>query len=124
LAQVAVRIFACRNRRAGYMTCGPASFALVHRMWSKPKGRTVVVRLDACHVAVHPFGHRFLRRWESAYNRGAVACLARGGSPSSRFGSARMTWGSQPPGRRGRTLERFDEDFARDARGASEEVCL
>jgi hypothetical protein len=116
-ARVAVRLFACRNRRAGYMTCGPASFALVHRMWSKPKGRTVAVRLDACRVAVHPFGHRFLRRWESACNRGAVACLACGGSPSSRSGSARMTCGTQPPYRRGRTLEYVSGDFARDAKG-------
>jgi hypothetical protein len=66
LTRVAVRLFARRNRRVGYMTCGPASFALVHRMWSKPKGRTVAVRLDAYRVAVHPFAHRFLRRWESA----------------------------------------------------------
>jgi hypothetical protein len=86
LAQVVVRLFARRNRRAGYMTRGPASFALVHRMWSKPKGRTVAVWLDACRVAVRPFNHRFLRRWESAYNRGAVPCLMRGGSPSSLFG--------------------------------------
>jgi hypothetical protein len=117
LAQVAVRLFARRNRHASFMTCGPASFALVHRMWSKPKGRTVVVRLDACRVAVHPFGHRFLRRWESACNRGMVTCLVCDGSPSSRFGSAHMTWGSQPPCRRGRTLEYVSGDFARDAKG-------
>jgi hypothetical protein len=116
-AQVAVRLFARRNRRTGYMTCWPASFALVHRMWSKPKGRTVAVRLDDCRVAVHPFGHRFLRRWESACNRGAVACLACGGSPSLCFGSARMTCGTQPPCLRGRTLEYVNGYFARDAKG-------
>jgi hypothetical protein len=115
--QVAVRLFARRNRRAGYMTCGPASFALVHRMWSKPKGRIVAVWLDACHMAVHPFDHRFLRRWESACNRGAVTCLACGGSPFSCFGSACMTCGTQPPCRRGRTLEYVSGDFARDAKG-------
>jgi hypothetical protein len=41
-----------------------------------------------------------------------------------RFGSARMTCGTQPPRRRVRTLERVGGDFARDAWGASEEVCL
>jgi hypothetical protein len=116
-ARVAVQFLARRNRRADYMTCGPASFALVHRMWSKPKGCAVAVRLDACRVAVHPFGHRFLRRWESACNRGTVTCLMCSGSPSSRFGSARMPWGSQPPCRRGRTLEYVSGDFARDAKG-------
>jgi hypothetical protein len=116
-AEVAVRLFACRNRRAGYMTRGPASFALVHRVWSKPKGRIVAVQLGAYRVVVHPFDHWFLRRWESACNRGAVACLACGGSPSSRFGSARMTCGTQPPCRRGRTLEYVSGDFARDAKG-------
>jgi hypothetical protein len=116
-AQVAVRLFARHNRRAGYMTCGPTSFALVHRMWSKPKGRAVAVRLDACRVVVHPFDHRFLQRWESACNRGAVACLACCGSPSSHFRSARMTCGTQPPCRRGRTLEYVSGDFARDAKG-------
>jgi hypothetical protein len=119
-AQVAVRLFARRNRRAGYMTCRPASFALVHRMRSKPKGRTVAVRLDVCRVAVHPFDHRFLRRWESACNRGAVACLACGGSPSSRFGLARVTCGTQPPCRRGRTLEYVSGDFACDAKGCKQ----
>jgi hypothetical protein len=115
--EVAVRLFARRNRCAGYMTYGPASFALVHRMWSKSKGRTVPVRLDACRVAVHPFDHLFLRRWGSACNREAVSCLACGGSPPSRFGSARMTCGTQPPCRRGRTLEYVSGDFARDAKG-------
>jgi hypothetical protein len=93
------------------MTCGPDSFALVHRMWTEPKGRTVAVQLDACRVAVHPFGHRFLRRWESACNRGTVTCLACGGSPSSCFRSARMTCGSQPPCRGGRTLEDVSGDL-------------
>jgi hypothetical protein len=116
-AQVAVQLFARRNWCAGYMTCRPTSFALVHRMWSKPKGRTVAVRLDACRVAVHPFDHRFLQRWESSCNREAVACLACCGSPSSRFGSARMTCGTQPPCLRGRTLEYVSGDFARDAKG-------
>jgi hypothetical protein len=116
-AQVAVRFFARRNRRVGFMTCGPASFALVHRMWSKPKGCTVEVRLDAHRVAVHPFDHRFLQRWESACNRGTFTCLVCGDSPSSRFGSARMTCGTQPSCRRGRTLEHVSGDFARDARG-------
>jgi hypothetical protein len=55
-----VLLLARRNRRAGCMTCGPASFALVRRMWSKPKGHTVVVQLDAHRVAVHPFNPRFL----------------------------------------------------------------
>jgi hypothetical protein len=99
------------------MTCGPASFALVHQMWTEPKGCTAAVQLDARRVAVHPFDHRSLRRWESAYNRGTVTCLARGGSPSSCFGSARMTCGSQPPCRGGRTLEVVSGDFARDAKG-------
>jgi hypothetical protein len=116
-AQVAVWLFARRSRHAGYMTYGPASFALVHRMWSKPKGRIVAVQLDAGRVAVHPFNHRFLRRWESACNCGAVACLACGGSPSSCFGSARMMCGTQPSCRRGRTLEYVSGDFARDAKG-------
>jgi hypothetical protein len=115
--RVAVQFLARRNRRAGYMTCGLASFALVHRMWSKPKGCTVTVRLDACRVAVHPFGHWFLRRWESACNRGTVTCLVCGGLPSSRFKSAHMSWGSQPPCRRGRTLEYVSGDFAHDAKG-------
>jgi hypothetical protein len=66
---------------------------------------------------VHPFDHRFLRRWESACNRGTVTCLACGGSPSSCFGSARMMCGSQPPCRRGRTLENVSGDFTRDAKG-------
>jgi hypothetical protein len=99
------------------MTCEPASFAPVRRMWSKPKGRTVAVQLDAYRVAVHPFDHRFLRRWESACNRGTVTCLACSSSPSSCFGSAHMTCGSQPPCRRGRTLEDVSGDFARDAKG-------
>jgi hypothetical protein len=34
-----------------------------------------------------------------------------------RFGSARMTRGTQPPRRRARTLERVGEVFARDAWG-------
>jgi hypothetical protein len=41
----------------------------------------------------------------SAYNRGAVTCFACGGLPSSRFGSARMTCGTQPLCHRGRALE-------------------
>jgi hypothetical protein len=93
-AEVAVQLFARRNRRAGYMTHRPTSFALVHQVWSKPKGRIVAVQLGACRVAVHPLDHRFLRRWESACNRGAVACLACGGSSPLRFGSARMTCGT------------------------------
>jgi hypothetical protein len=83
----------------------------------EPKGHTVAVQLDARRVAVHPFDHRLLRRWESACNRGTVTCLARGGSPSSCFGSIRMTCGSQPPCRRGRTLEDVSGDFARVAKG-------
>jgi hypothetical protein len=112
-----VELLARRSRCAGYMTCGSASFELVHRIWTEPKGRTFVVQLDACRVAVHPFDHRFLRRRESACNRGTVTCLACGGSPSLCFGSARMTCGSQPPGRGGRTLEVVSGDFARDAKG-------
>jgi hypothetical protein len=41
-----------------------------------------------------------------------------------RFGSARMTCGTQPPCRRVRTLEHVGGDSARDAWGASEEICL
>jgi hypothetical protein len=55
--QVAVRLFARRSRRAGYMTYGPASFALVHRMWSKLKGRTVAVQLDAGRAAWSSLSH-------------------------------------------------------------------
>jgi hypothetical protein len=86
-------------------------------MWTEPKGRRVAVQLDACRVAVHPFDHRFLRRWESACNHGMVTCLACGGSPSLCFGSARMMCGSQPPCRSGRTLEDVSGDLARDAEG-------
>jgi hypothetical protein len=83
----------------------------------EPKGRTVAVQLEARRVAVHPFDHRLLRRWESACNRETVTCLARGGSPSSCFGSARMTCGSPPPCRRERTLEDVSGNFACYAKG-------
>jgi hypothetical protein len=42
----------------------------------------------------------------------------------SRFGSARMTCGTQPSCRRVGTLERVDGDFACNAWGASEEIYL
>jgi hypothetical protein len=41
-----------------------------------------------------------------------------------RFGSARMTCGTQPLRRRVRILEHVGGDFARDTWGASEEICL
>jgi hypothetical protein len=74
-----------------------------------------VVRLCASCMAVRPFDRWFQRRWGNAYNRGAVTCFACGGLPSLRFGSARMTCGTQPPCRRVGTLEHVGGDFARDA---------
>jgi hypothetical protein len=54
---------------------------------------------------------------EGAHNRGAVACSLCGGSPSSRFGPACMTWGAWPPCHRMGTLVRIGGDFSRDASG-------
>jgi hypothetical protein len=60
----------------------------------------------------------------NAYSRGAVTCFACGGLASLRFESARMTCGTQPPCCGVGTLEHVGGDFARDAWGASEEICL
>jgi hypothetical protein len=54
---------------------------------------------------------------EGAFNRGAVACSLRGGSPSSRFGSVSLTRGAWPPCHRVGTLEYVRGDFAHDASG-------
>jgi hypothetical protein len=61
---------------------------------TKPKGCITMARLHAPSVAVRPSVRWFLRRWESACNHRTVTCLTCGGSPSSRFGSARMTGGT------------------------------
>jgi hypothetical protein len=88
------------------------------------KGCTTMVRLHAPCVAVHPFDRWFRRGWGNAYNRGAVTCFVCGDLASSVSGQLRLTRGTRPPRWRVRTLERVGGDFARDAWGASEEICL
>jgi hypothetical protein len=61
---------------------------------------------------------------EGAHNHGAVVCSLCGGSPSSFFGSVSMTCGAWPPCHRVGTLVHVGGDLARDALGASGEICL
>jgi hypothetical protein len=39
---------------------------------AKPKECTIVVRLDACRVAVHSFDRRFRRRWGALVTAGRL----------------------------------------------------
>jgi hypothetical protein len=61
---------------------------------------------------------------EGVHNRGAVVRSLCGGSPSSFFGSVSMTCGAWPPCHRVGTLVHVGGDLARDALGASGEICL
>jgi hypothetical protein len=81
----------------------------------KPEGCASVVRLLASCMPVRPFDRWFQRGWRSACNRRAVTRSACGGFGFFRYGPACMSCGTQPPCRRGRTLEHVGEDFARDA---------
>jgi hypothetical protein len=112
--RVAVQLLARSNRRAGCMTCGPEPPCWVR--W-KSEGRAHLARLPAACMAVRPFTRWSGRKWRNACNRWAV-CMHR----ARRFGffcprPACMTCGTQPPRRRGRTLECVGEDSARDGWG-------
>jgi hypothetical protein len=61
---------------------------------------------------------------EGEHNHGAVARSLCGGSPSSRFGPACMTCEARPPCHKMGTLVRIGGGLARDASGASGEICL
>jgi hypothetical protein len=82
---------------------------------TKPEGCASAVQLHATCMVARPFDRWFRRRWRSACNRGAVTRSACGGFGFFRSGPACMTCGTQPPCRRGRTLEHVGEDFARAA---------
>jgi hypothetical protein len=90
----------------------------------KPKECTTVVRLHVSCVAVRPFARWFRRGWENAYNRGAVTRFVCGGLPSSHFGSARMTCGTQPRVVGWEPWSASVETLPMSPRGASEEIRL
>ena len=114
VAQVAVQLHARSIRRAGCMTRGPGPPCWA--CWEAEKCAHLA-RLQAGYMAVRPFTRWSGRKWRNACNRWAVACTARGGFGFFRPGPACMTRGTQPPCRRGRTLERVGEDSARDGWG-------
>jgi hypothetical protein len=104
------------DRRAGYMTCGtrPPCWTAGCDEAERVHNRSAV----ACFLrAVRPFDRWFWRGCGNAYNCGAVTCFACSGLHSSRFGSARMTFGTQPSCRGVGTLEHVGGDFARGAWG-------
>jgi hypothetical protein len=81
---------------------------------SKSKGCAPLVRLHAACMEARPLARWPRWKWRNARNRWAAVHTARDGLAFFRPGPACMTRGTQPPCRRGRTLEHVGEDSARD----------
>jgi hypothetical protein len=81
---------------------------------SKSKGCAPLVRLHAACMVVRPFTRWSGRKWRNACNRWDVTRTARVGFGSFCAGPACMTRGTQPPCRKGKTLERVGEDSVHD----------
>jgi hypothetical protein len=114
VAQVAVQLLARSIRRAGCMTRGPGPPCWA--CWKSEKCAHLARLHAACRVA-RPFARWSGQKWRAA-------CDPLGGCThrTRRFGffcsgPACMTCGTQPPHRRGRTLERVGEDSAPDGWG-------
>jgi hypothetical protein len=113
VARVAVQLLARSNRHAGCMTCGPGPPCWVR--WNRRGAPTwhgcmSTAWLSALSLAglgesggmLVTAGSCMHRAWRFGFFRPGPAC---------------MTRGTQPPCRRGRTLERVGEDSARDGWG-------
>jgi hypothetical protein len=100
--RVAVRLLARSVRRAGCVTRGRGPPCWVR--W-KSEGRAHLAWLHAACTVARPFARWSRRKWRNARNRWASFFCS---------GPACTTRGTQPPRRRGRTLERVGEDSAHD----------
>jgi hypothetical protein len=114
VAQVAVQLLARSIRRAGCMTRGPGPPCWA--CWQSEKCAHLARLHAACTVA-RPFARWSGQKWRAACNPlgGCTHRARRFGFFC--FGPACMTCGTQPPHRRGRTLERVEEDSAPDGWG-------
>jgi hypothetical protein len=111
VAQVAVQLLARSIRRAGCMTRGPGPPCWA--CWKSEKCAHLAQLHAAC-TAARPFARWSGQKWRAACNP-LGDCTHR----ARRFGffysgPACMMCGTQPPCRRGRTLERVGEDSAPD----------
>jgi hypothetical protein len=109
--QVAVQFFARSNRRAGYMTCGPGPPCWVRRS-RKGASPWCSCMPPAWRSALSPAG--------LGEDGGVLVTAGRLHAPHVAVwlllsGPACMTYGTQPPFHRGRTLERIGEDLVQDA---------